>query len=166
MQQCQADSQAPVSHLVGLECQASTGTGQALCCLDCRIEPYLIKAAPLRGTASGAPRAGLWPWKAPPGAPAPSEHAMPQIHNFNSARLLVCTGAVFRSIVQLPAAAPRPPVSVAARSASPGLGPQPLTRIWHLRKDGQLGRVCVASQFAVRGDCCLPISATAAYIAR
>jgi hypothetical protein len=25
-----------------------------------------------RGAASGAPRAGLWPWKAPPGAPAPS----------------------------------------------------------------------------------------------
>ena len=32
----------------------------------------LVKATPLRGTASGAPRAGLWPWEAPPGTPAPS----------------------------------------------------------------------------------------------
>ena len=29
--------------------------------------------APLRGAGSGAPRAGLWPWEAPPGAPAPSQ---------------------------------------------------------------------------------------------
>jgi hypothetical protein len=33
--------------------------------LRCRIEPYLIKAAPLRGAGSGAPRAGLWPWRGP-----------------------------------------------------------------------------------------------------
>src|SRR5208282_417619 len=30
------------------------------------------RAAPLRGTASGAPRAGLCLWRGPPGAPAPS----------------------------------------------------------------------------------------------
>jgi hypothetical protein len=30
------------------------------------------KAAPLRGTASGAPRAALWPRQAPPVTPAPS----------------------------------------------------------------------------------------------
>ena len=35
--------------------------------------PGVLKAAPLRGTASGAPRAGLWPWEAPPGASAPSQ---------------------------------------------------------------------------------------------
>jgi hypothetical protein len=33
--------------------------------LRCRIEPYLIKAAPLRGAGSGAPRAGLLPWRGP-----------------------------------------------------------------------------------------------------
>ena len=37
------------------------------------LAPLLIKAAPLRGAGSGAPRAGLWPWEAPPGAPAPSQ---------------------------------------------------------------------------------------------
>ena len=31
----------------------------------CRIKPYWIKAAPLRGAGSGAPRAGLWPWGGP-----------------------------------------------------------------------------------------------------
>jgi hypothetical protein len=40
--------------------------------LRCRIEPYVDQAAPLRGAGSGAPRAGLWPWQGPPGAPAPS----------------------------------------------------------------------------------------------
>jgi len=35
--------------------------------------PTRDQAAPLRGAGSGAPRAGLWPWEAPPGAPAPSQ---------------------------------------------------------------------------------------------
>ena len=35
----------------------------------CRIELYLDQAAPLRGAGSGAPRAGLWPWEAPPARP-------------------------------------------------------------------------------------------------
>ena len=33
------------------------------------------QAAPLRGAGFGAPRAGLWPWEAPPGAPASSHRA-------------------------------------------------------------------------------------------
>jgi predicted nuclease of predicted toxin-antitoxin system len=38
-----------------------------------RISPRSTsEAPPLRGTASGAPRGGLWPWGGPPGAPAPS----------------------------------------------------------------------------------------------
>ena len=45
----------------------------AACPLRCRIVAVLDQAAPLRGAGSGAPRAGLWPWEAPPGAPAPSQ---------------------------------------------------------------------------------------------
>ena len=32
------------------------------CPLRCRIEPYLIKAAPLRAAAPGHARTGLRPW--------------------------------------------------------------------------------------------------------
>ena len=34
--------------------------------LHCRVEPYLIKAAPLRSVAPGPARAGLRPWGADP----------------------------------------------------------------------------------------------------
>ena len=49
-------------------CRGGTEGGEVTaeeCCIAprCRVEPYWIKALP---------RAGLWPWKAPPGAPAPS----------------------------------------------------------------------------------------------
>ena len=36
------------------------------------VEPSLDQGAPRRGAAVGAPYAGLWPWKTPPGAAAPS----------------------------------------------------------------------------------------------
>jgi hypothetical protein len=36
------------------------------CPLCCRIEPYLIKAAPLRSAAPGHARTGLRPWGADP----------------------------------------------------------------------------------------------------
>jgi len=39
----------------------------------CRMRLYLDQAAPLRGTGSGAPRAGLWPWR----GPARHAHAVP-----------------------------------------------------------------------------------------
>ena len=52
---------APVSHLVGLQCQASTGTGHLQPRLRCRIEPYLIKAAPAAPQARRQPRAQPFP---------------------------------------------------------------------------------------------------------
>jgi len=54
------------------------------------------QAAPLRGAGSGAPGAGLWPWEAPPGAPAPSRAGRcPQIRRaIRQAGAGVC-GAAF-----------------------------------------------------------------------
>ena len=49
---------APVNHVMGLRCQASTGTGHACLVPRCRVEPYWIKAAPLRSAAARR-RAGL-----------------------------------------------------------------------------------------------------------
>ena len=57
------DSQAPVSHLVGLECQASTGTGHERYGTDCGIELYRIKVAAL----CAATCAGLGLFEAHPG---------------------------------------------------------------------------------------------------
>ena len=43
-----------------------------VCPLHCRIQPYLIKAAPLRSAAPGRARTGLRPW-------GPTRHGAPGI---------------------------------------------------------------------------------------
>ena len=40
MSDSEAELPAPVSHVVGLRCQASTRTGQRGCAVICRVEPY------------------------------------------------------------------------------------------------------------------------------
>jgi hypothetical protein len=98
-----------------------------------------------------------------PALPAPSDHAMPQIHSFNSARFLVCMRVVFPLLLSSSRPPPQGQLSASLRDRLRRvLARQPLTQIWYLRKDGQVGRARVASQFVVRGDCCLPISVTTA----
>ena len=46
----EARSRPPV---LGLGCQASPGTGQRSALAHCRVKPYWVKAAPLRGAAPG-----------------------------------------------------------------------------------------------------------------
>ena len=75
------------------------------------VAPCRHQAAPLRGAGSGAPRAGLWPWEAPPGAPAPSQPKLsPLIWQANSSRTLIRPAAVFLDDPgQAPPMSPREP---------------------------------------------------------
>ena len=61
--------------------------GRAAAVESSRIQ---VKAAPLRGTASGAPRAGLWPWGGPARRARAGLGRVPWIFEAGSCRPVRC----------------------------------------------------------------------------
>ena len=114
---------APVNHLVGLDCQASTGTRHVLSTAHCRIEPYLDQggACGAAGPASAPGSAVERPARRTPGHVTGAHQISPAL-GYTAVQRTACAPRPDRRPVRRPCAVAAALHATSTTSPDPGCG--------------------------------------------